>query len=339
MGLFDIADARLASLEARVAALEGQTVEPPAPDFDPTDGTWLSVRDYGAKGDGETDDTKAIQTCIDTAKARGKVCYLPAGDYRMYILFPPSGLTVRGAGPSLTSLRTLDVVRWGTSGFYCADKSDITLEGFTLIGPVPDGHMYDDQGIYMGNSHRITIKNVWLDKWTFALRSDSGGSKVGNSDISIIGCRTLSKNTTGYLAAYTTKIRISGCDFDSDTVNTRSDGPGPSHHLYFARDVSDVVVEDITFRNGDSWSIQLYPGPNLTNMAFNRVVFENVRAGVVIQSASNITFDGVTATSNRYEPGYSWFKVNSGSNILVKNAEVWDAPIGTGFTAENVVVH
>jgi polygalacturonase len=122
-------------------------------------------------------------------------------------------------------------------------------------------------------------------------------------------------------------------------VDTRNDGAGPSHHLYFARDVSDVVVEDTTFRNGDSWSIQIYPGPNLTNMAFNRVVFENVRAGVVIQSASNITFDGVTATSNRYEPGYSWFKVNSGSNILVKNAEVWDAPIGTGFTTENVVVH
>ncbi len=41
--------------------------------------TWVSVRDFGAKGDGETDDTKAFQEAI----AKSKNIYVPTGWYRI----------------------------------------------------------------------------------------------------------------------------------------------------------------------------------------------------------------------------------------------------------------
>lgn len=41
----------------------------------------VSVRDFGAVGDGETDDTAAFQRAIDMAAARGNTLHIPAGRY------------------------------------------------------------------------------------------------------------------------------------------------------------------------------------------------------------------------------------------------------------------
>ncbi len=40
-----------------------------------------NVRDYGARGDGATDDTKAVQTAIDACSAKGEKLVFPAGTY------------------------------------------------------------------------------------------------------------------------------------------------------------------------------------------------------------------------------------------------------------------
>jgi hypothetical protein len=61
-----------------------------------------NVRDFGAIGDGISDDTKAIQAAIDATK-NGAV-FVPAGRYKItdFIRIDKSNLVLRGAGPGQT---------------------------------------------------------------------------------------------------------------------------------------------------------------------------------------------------------------------------------------------
>ena len=51
--------------------------------------TFINVIDYGAKGNGTTDDAAAIQAALDAAKTAGGVIYFPAGVYALqsHVLF------------------------------------------------------------------------------------------------------------------------------------------------------------------------------------------------------------------------------------------------------------
>ncbi len=58
----------------------------------------VNARQFGAKGDGATDDTRAIQAALENARVNGPVCYLPPGLYRLNgALTVPAGVTLWGA--------------------------------------------------------------------------------------------------------------------------------------------------------------------------------------------------------------------------------------------------
>lgn len=74
------------------------SIAEPAPDQ-------FSVRDFGAKGDGQTDDTAAFQKAMDAAKAAGGgVVYAPRGNYFFAgHLDVPGAVTLKGVWESVPS--------------------------------------------------------------------------------------------------------------------------------------------------------------------------------------------------------------------------------------------
>src|ERR1035441_8584054 len=70
----------------------------------PTSDTY-SVRDFGAQGDGKTDDTAAFQKALDAARqAGGGVVYAPRGNYFFAgHLNVPSAVTLKGMWESVPS--------------------------------------------------------------------------------------------------------------------------------------------------------------------------------------------------------------------------------------------
>ena len=61
----------------------------------------ISVKDFGAKGDGVTDDTVAIQAAANAIPATGGTLFFPAGQYRISSASPPNAVLLH----SLTAMR------------------------------------------------------------------------------------------------------------------------------------------------------------------------------------------------------------------------------------------
>ena len=55
----------------------------------------LDARDYGAKGDGTSDDTAALSAALTAAAKADSGVYIPAGVYKVSTLSIPDGITVR----------------------------------------------------------------------------------------------------------------------------------------------------------------------------------------------------------------------------------------------------
>ncbi|MFJ2567869.1 glycosyl hydrolase family 28-related protein [Streptomyces sp. NPDC087568] len=95
---------------------------------------WLSIKDFGAQGDGTTDDTSAVQAAVDAASAAGGgTLYIPAGRHIIAgTLTWASGVTAIGAGSRVSILQSTNQNNDCITG---SDIRDVTLQGLQLSGP------------------------------------------------------------------------------------------------------------------------------------------------------------------------------------------------------------
>lgn len=96
---------------------------------------FVSVKDFGAKGDGVTDDTAAIQAALDASVAsvtNNKVVFLPAGDYIVSTIYIPVGASLTGDGQTMQGSYGLGSVLRQKAG---SNSDVIRFKAQTLSGP------------------------------------------------------------------------------------------------------------------------------------------------------------------------------------------------------------
>lgn len=187
----------------------------------------VSVRDFGATGDGTTDDTTAIQAAIYYAQTNGGCVYLPAGIYiissSLNVQINSGGLpftrpSIRGDGAGATTiLQTANASGLVITGYTGNPADYMDLEDFTLqsnaVGDYGNAISFSDSafvninnvevlgwenGVYGIDSLSMTFTRFVSRFNTNGFRFESSGSGTGYTSepnaITMIGC-TIGNNT------------------------------------------------------------------------------------------------------------------------------------------------
>jgi parallel beta-helix repeat protein len=188
-------------------------------------GSTVSVKTYGAAGDGATDDTAAFVAALRAvAAAGGGVCRVPAGTY----LIAPSGLT-RPFVPAVSSgvhlvgvgrdQSILKISGMPTNQFLQCDGDDWSVEGLTvdmqnyfpqrLVSAVTcKGRNWRVANCAIINIGRFGISVFGGENWTIERDYISKTNPIGNENQAI----NVSVNRTGTIYATNARIIDNVCD-------------------------------------------------------------------------------------------------------------------------------
>ncbi|MEI9995882.1 MAG: glycosyl hydrolase family 28-related protein [Rhizomicrobium sp.] len=184
----------------------------------------LCVRDFGAKGDGETDDTEALRACVAAAAAQGKTAFVPAGNYKLTgDIDLRDGTALQGAGMWHTTF-VGDEALYGNPDRRLRFKvmgSRCRLADFALIGKLKCRNDQErNDGVFGAHAKDCEISRLWIEH-----------TKVG---MWFYVCQS---------------VIIRGCRLR----NTLADG------INLCVDVRDSVIENCTARNTGDDCFAIWP--------------------------------------------------------------------------------
>lgn len=123
----------------------------------------LNVKDFGALGNGSTDDTAAIQAAINALPAAGGLIVIPAGTYVISAsLTLKEGTQLEGCGPG-TILRVssgslgIDVIKIGDG------TSTLSFAAVRNIKISSDGQKTGGAGILLDRAYRVWLEGIALE--------------------------------------------------------------------------------------------------------------------------------------------------------------------------------
>lgn len=297
----------------------------------------VSVKEFGAKGDGVTDDTNALQKALDNG---GKL-FFPKGTYKTQPLAYSSDTYIYGEGEqSVVKLffKRPPVESQLQSIFYAKNidaglTKNVTFKTITLDGSRYDinwGNIKTDgnaHGIATWGTQNISIENVWIKKcWTDGfyicgtrksptfynakkcILKNIQIENCGRQGISVISCEDGEfKNITV---------------FDTDRIPPRA-GIDLEPNRGFPEKIQDLDFSNITVNNcGQGFTINGVARPNnitIQNLNINGV---NNQYGIMIMNADDVHFDSVTIDNRNSNSNYSMVLVDNSSDITFEDIEI-----------------
>ena len=186
----------------------------------------VSVKDFGAKGDGITADAPAIQAALDSVPATGGTVFVPAGDYRLggSLVISHNGTTLTGERAA-SILRLMDGVqqsgiilprRYGGNLDPALIVDNVTVSRLTLDGnhnPVIDygdpNHGPGYFGVFVRQATHVTLSDLIVRNWASdGISISNGGDPV--DQITVENCLITGVHRNGIHVGFATNATIRG---------------------------------------------------------------------------------------------------------------------------------
>lgn len=144
------------------------------------EGAVVNVKDFGAIGDGVTDDSSAIVSAL-AAVASGGTVYFPAGTYYISsnININQSNLTIEGNGIAKITHDTTA----SFDGLLRLNGDRITIRGMKIENTYTAGTVLQI-GIELEGSEHITIENCYFKNFRYCILG-----RATSTHVNVIGCR------------------------------------------------------------------------------------------------------------------------------------------------------
>ena len=203
---------------------------------------YYNVKDYGAVGDGVTDDTRAVLNAVGDANNTHGIVFFPEGRYYLTstLVFMRNGVGILGEGNHATYLyinhagTAIEVGAndFNVHGFYMADIGIINRSGAT-----------NTIGVNIKYSVNSYISNVVITDFYTGIRM----MKTGNTFLYSVGIATSVNNARGIILGnhtVSTAILNSYVGFSGDAVST---GYGVSASI---GRIADLLIQYLDVGNG-----------------------------------------------------------------------------------------
>ena len=272
-------------------------------------GMWISAKNFGAKGDGTTNDTTSIQNALNSLTSGGTL-YIPPGTYILSGttgVTIPSNVRVVGAGVSATYLRQNVGLTAGISLLSATGKNNITIEHITF-----DGNNYTNDStdalLNFTFTDSINVKNcsfIKFDKQGLFLNSVVNGIVKDNYFYRTSTANTQNQGLTVTYSTYYTPLRLSyNIIVDSNTfinsatifachssiiTNNYIKGFGfgagitidvdPYYTTLGYKNVYNIHIDKNIITGGSGTDVNDYKCGGIENWAFNSKITNNVIYG------------------------------------------------------------
>jgi len=253
----------------------------------------VDVRDYGAVGNGSTDDAAAIQAAALAAQAAKSTLFFPAGTYKITDAINVDGLLVRGSGMANTIIK-----QYGAAfAFICGTTSDyVILENLELQGTATA-----TGGADFGSSSIGRMSNCRVIGFTTGI-----GVKVDTSFRMMLDHVYVTTCATGLYLADNTTFLMQHSYIDECTVHAVDTGgmyvEASFHDCYFESNSGNITLD--------------FTPPSNVRVTLDTCGFE--ANGGTTASPVNINHDGIWPLTAAHCSFSSWSDTFTGTASDIK---------------------
>lgn len=273
-------------------------------------GDAVSVKSFGARGDGQTDDSEALRRAAES----GKSLYFPSGTYRVRRVISFSGLNGQTiTGQNATLVQDANFTRDGDNAvLFIKNSRNVTVQNLNIIGNRTDSTSpnIDMEGVKITGSTNVKLHALSVT------RAGTNGISVWDSTGTVIEDGSVSASTRHGIWVYrSTNTRVSG--------NTITGNGQPNNNTVGGIGLLATVGDGFT--------------------AENNVIRNSSDDGTKTEAVNNVVYRGNTVDVFGHDGikvmPYSPAGVTTVSNARIENNTVSGFRAWVSSTSSEILVH